>query len=329
MPHIYKSAKDPVSLVYHTGGLGDFITAFPAQEEWKRQHAQCRNILLGKPSYGILGLHAGLFEEIWDVEGAAFSYLYAPEVAIPLSIKEKLSAVRSALLFTAQDSPVLARFRQFGTQQLLFQDPFPRKCVHVSDYHLSLFGTGSAVAARNLPMVVPHPDFKSEADRLLDGIGAFVALHPGSGAERKNWPMERFVDLAEQLAGRDVGILWILGPAEKNVAARAGDRFVREASLPVLVHILSRCILYVGNDSGISHLAAAAGAPCVVLFGPSDPAVWRPRGENVSVITARQGACFPCHPSTGILSDGCEKACMSAIAVSPVFDACITALRKN
>jgi ADP-heptose:LPS heptosyltransferase len=329
MPQINKPDTLPISLVYHAGGLGDFITAFPALEEWKKRNAQSRRVLLGKPSYGILGIHCGFFNEIWDIESAAFSCLYAPEATIPLSIKEELSAVRSALLFTAHDSPVLARFRQFGARQLLFQDPFPRKRIRVSDYHLSLFGTGSAAAARDVPAVVPHPDSKGEADRLLDGIGTFVALHPGSGSARKNWPLKRYLDLAEQLAERKFRIVWILGPAEKKFPACAGDRVVREASLPVLVHLLSRCILYIGNDSGISHLAAAAGAPCVVLFGPSDPAVWRPRGKDVTVIAAPQVACFPCHPSTAILTGECEKKCMSAIPVSQVFDACMAALRKN
>ncbi|HMD67890.1 MAG TPA: glycosyltransferase family 9 protein [Chitinivibrionales bacterium] len=329
MLHIHKSAKDPVSLVYHTGGLGDFITAFPALGEWKKRNAQSRSVLLGKPSYGILGIHCGLFDEIWDVESAAFSWLYAPETAISLSIKEEISAVRSALLFTAPDSPVLARFRQFGMQRLMFQGPFPRKRMPIGDYHLSLFSMGSSAAARDFPVIAPHPDFKSEADRLLDGIGTFVALHPGSGSARKSWPLRRYLDLAEQLAGRKVRIVWILGPAEKKFSACAGNMVARDLSLPVLVHVLSRCVLYVGNDSGISHLAAAAGAPSVVLFGPSDPAVWRPMGDNVTVVAAPQEACFPCHPSTSVPADECGKACMDAIPVSQVFDACMTVLRKN
>jgi heptosyltransferase III len=329
MPHIYKSTKDPVSLVYHTGGLGDFIATFPALGEWKRQNPRSRSVLLGKPSYGVLGFHCGLFEEIWDVESAAFSCLYAPEAAIPLSIKAELFAVRSALLFTAPDSPVLARFRRFGIRHLLFQDPFPRKRIHVSDYHLELFRMGSAAAARDFPAIVSHPEFKSETDRLLDGIGKFVALHPGSGSAKKNWPPERYCNLAEKLVEKNFQILWILGPGEKMFSAKDGDRIIKDASLPVLVHVLSNCAMYVGNDSGISHLAAAAGARCVVLFGPSDPAMWRPRGENVTVITAPQEACFPCHPSTTVLTGDCEKACMRAIPVSQVFDACMALLRKN
>ncbi len=284
MPQINKPKSSTISLVYHTGGLGDFITTFPALGEWNRQDTQSRRVLLGKPSYGILGVHCGLFDEVLDVESAAFSWLYARETAIPLSIKAKLSAVRSALLFTAPDSPVLARFRQFGMHRLLFQDPFPRQCIHVSDYHLSLFGMGTG-AARDLPALAPHPEFKSESDRLLDGIGTFVALHPGSGSARKNWPLERYLDLAEQLAERKVRIVWIMGPAERKVAARAQDRVVREASLPALVHIFSRCVFYVGNDSGISHLCRGRGRA-------QRRAVWAVRSGRVAARGRQRHRCF-------------------------------------
>ena len=98
----------------------------------KGKISQSRSVLLGKPSYGILGLHCGLFDEIWDVESAAFSCLYAPETAIPLSIKEKLSAVRSALLFTATDSPVLARFRTIRNAATPVSGPISASNVFIS-----------------------------------------------------------------------------------------------------------------------------------------------------------------------------------------------------
>lgn len=97
--------------------------------------------------------------------------------------------------------------------------------------------------------------------------GGFLALHPFSGSEPKNWPLERFIELAGRLGGE-----WCEGPEPRRY--RFGD-------LGELARWLAGAAAYVGNDSGITHLAAAVGTPVVVLFGPSDPAVWEPRGACV------------------------------------------------
>ena len=175
----------------------------------------------------------------------------------------------------------------------------------------------------------PHPGFKNKADKLLDGIGRFVAFHPGSGSGIKNWPHKRFEELADLLLKKGLDCVWISGPAEKAFQTPKTGKAIHNASLPALVHVLSRCSLYIGNDSGISHLAAACGAPSVVLFGPSDPAVWKPLGKNVSIVFKNQSPCFPCHslPDRGLKNKGAqeaayEKPCMSDISVLEVFDAC-------
>jgi heptosyltransferase-3 len=317
-----------LSIVYHTGGLGDFITTFPAISEWNRRNSGFRKILLGKPSYGILGVHAGLFDEVWDVERPAFSWLYSPEQQIPESARKMFLQITSALLFTSYDSPVLARFREFKIKPLLFQDPFPQQRIHISEYHSSLIKNDSSMTGPKWHQLFPHPDFKNKADKLLEDAGKFVALHPGSGSERKNWPINKFAELAEKLREKGFRVVWIAGPAEEDLSFPSTDILVRNAPLPLLVHMFARSCLYVGNDSGISHLAAACGAPCVVLFGPSDPAVWKPPGKNVGIVFNNQAPCFPCHPLPGSgmknkdALAACKSPCINAISVLEVFDAC-------
>jgi len=97
--------------------------------------------------------------------------------------------------------------------------------------------------------------------------GGFLAVHPFSGSPRKNWPLDRFVELAQRLNGE-----WCEGPEPGRY--RCGD-------LGVLARWLAGAAAYVGNDSGITHLAAAVGTPVVVLFGPSDATVWEPRGPYI------------------------------------------------
>ena len=108
------------------------------------------------------------------------------------------------------------------------------------------------------------------ADRLPAG---FLAIHPGSGALAKNWPLERFAELAGQLGPGP--FLLVEGPAEAGAGLGLGEApaFVRASQLPLrtLGAVLARAGLFVGNDSGVSHLAAAWGAPTLALFGPTDP----------------------------------------------------------
>jgi len=103
-------------------------------------------------------------------------------------------------------------------------------------------------------------------------------IHPFSGSARKNWPLERFAQLAETLAER-MPVEWCVGPEESLPwQARRFD------NLYDLAAWLASARLYIGNDSGISHLAAAAGAPVVAMFGATDPRVWSPRGPRVEVV---------------------------------------------
>jgi lipopolysaccharide heptosyltransferase III len=105
-----------------------------------------------------------------------------------------------------------------------------------------------------------------------------VAIHPFSGSKRKNWPLERYQTLARRLSPRKVE--WIVGPEEQLEGAHRFEK------LDELAAWLGGAKLYIGNDSGITHLAAALGIPTLALFGPTDPARWAPRGENVRVLYA-------------------------------------------
>jgi len=118
----------------------------------------------------------------------------------------------------------------------------------------------------------------------------FLAVHPGSGSLRKNWPAARFLDLARLLAGPRPWLL-VTGPAEEPLAlAAAGAVVARSLPLRVLGALLSRAGLFVGNDAGVTHLAAAAGAPTLALFGPTSPVLWSPVGRRVRCLSAGGGA---------------------------------------
>ena len=128
-----------------------------------------------------------------------------------------------------------------------------------------------------------------------------LALGPGSGAREKNWPLDYFKTVSswwrEQLDGE---VLVFLGPVEEDLSEVASDSWegvlwVRNVALDRVAALLARSELYVGNDSGITHLAANVGTKAISIFGPSDPIQWSPRGRQVTVLS-RWVECSPCMP---------------------------------
>jgi heptosyltransferase-3 len=147
--------------------------------------------------------------------------------------------------------------------------PGSRCGVHAADFYLRQAGGGPEPA---IPRIACEPAARRDA----------VVIHPFSGSLRKNWPLERFRELAAKLR---TPVEWCAGPEEELAGA------VRIDDLYELARRLAGARAVIGNDSGVMHLAAAAGCAVVALFGPSDPAVWAPRGERVRVVaTARPGS---------------------------------------
>ncbi len=137
--------------------------------------------------------------------------------------------------------------------------------IHAADFYLRQAGGGREPA-------IP---------RIACGgtAGDYVVIHPFSGSARKNWPLDRYRELARELPSP---VRWCAGPEEALEGA------VRFDDLYELACWLAGARLYIGNDSGVTHLAAAVGAPVVALFGPTNPAIWAPRGDRVCVVAAGQ-----------------------------------------
>jgi hypothetical protein len=134
--------------------------------------------------------------------------------------------------------------------------------IHAADFFLKQAGcTGTAI-----------PRIQCPPAQAAD----FAVIHPFSGSTRKNWPLERYRELAQHLA---MPVRWCAGPEEQLEDA------IRIDNLYELACWLQTARLYIGNDSGITHLAAAVGVPVIAIFGPTDPAVWAPRGDRVRVVS--------------------------------------------
>lgn len=185
-----------------------------------------------------------------------------------------------------------------------------RPVLHSVEQQLALVGwTGVPVTDRPATqLAVTEAALRSVSDKLRvaglehsDENKSFAIIHPTAAFDTKQWATEKFARVAEEVAARGLQPIVIAAPKEGPVV----DALRRESSarvfglsdlsLPEVTALASRSRLFVGNDSGIAHIAAAAGAPCVVIFGSSNVAHWRPWTTNPNEVVREEMPCQPCH----------------------------------
>jgi heptosyltransferase III len=206
------------------------------------------------------------------------------------AIVASLRSFEAALAYTRSED-VIARLRAV-VPRVIPLDPAPVS-GHASLWLAEAARQLGAVAVPVPPDMVPTEAERAAARPFLARLPPrFLAVHPGSGSPDKNWPVPRFAEAARALSPSRPWLL-VVGPADEAAdrALGATPDVVPARSLPprVLGTVLREAGCYLGHDSGVSHLAAAFGAPVLALFGPTDPAVWAPVGRRVHVLRAPDG----------------------------------------
>lgn len=290
-------------LVVRPGALGDTILALPALQALAAGNSRAVLELVGYPSVLRLLEHARPslpIRKIHSIDRALFVPLFSgpmsdelEEFLVPYDLLIAWIHDRSGdLLDKVERLPIAC----------LQADPYPPEGsrMHASEHMLgTLAALGPLGPFRlNRPLAPPRLQAPPAAfllsGEILRGLGleegGFIAMHSGSGSARKNWPAEKFAALLRmaESAGRQVLVLEgeSDGEAVRKLGQLAGGLLARvqEPSLLTLAAILSRACAFVGNDSGVSHLAAATGTPTLAIFGPTDPAIWAPRGPRARVL---------------------------------------------
>jgi len=200
---------------------------------------------------------------------------------------------------TTSSAPFERNLRRAGVPKVVIGQPIPRSGndVHAADNYLACLRALGIVPDRGsaFRLTLSAQSRRRAAEELtaVSNGRALVGMLPGSGSLRKNWPKERFLELAKRLIDRTEATVFVfLGPAEGERGDADFWRREREDGMTLIVEqglvevasLLAQLDVFVGCDSGLSHLAGALGTPVVALFGPTDPAVWAPRGSRVRVV---------------------------------------------
>ena len=179
---------------------------------------------------------------------------------------------------------------------------------HASDYYARCVGV--LPIAERLPVRAAAAAWAETRWRQHRLGPRTVVIHAGSGGMRKNW--EGMAEVAASWRAGGGQVVGLSGPTEsERGAVLPHDLEVRGERLDRIAALLARAPCYLGNDSGISHLAGLLGAPTIALFGPSDPHAWRPLGDGVRILHAPD-PCRRCGP---------DRFCTHRLAVGAVLEA--------
>jgi heptosyltransferase-3 len=318
--------------VIHMGAIGDLVQAMPTLRAVREKWPAARVLLVGRCERTALARMAGLVDTCADFD----AFARAPPTS------------READLVIDLFSAAMTKASHAGGEVCHIEPLPPAGWTQPA----SVWLLRQATARLGLPHVPETPELPvpqslaDEARTMLTarGIGDRVAvLHAGSGSTKKNWPLDRFQEIARRLRSEAGGargqepyafkapdplapgacrqVVWLSGPAELDrgtLAALGQDETVlADLSLEQVAAVLALAEIYIGNDSGITHIAAAVrrpggpsrasvrqahgpsksrtgsndrATPTVALFGPTDPQIWGPQGPRGRIVRSDNGA---------------------------------------
>lgn len=284
------------------GAVGDFILSLPSLRLVRETLPDNEVEILGYPSIASLAVAAGLADQVRPLEDPRLATFFAPGAKLDEEWCRYFAGfdVVVSCLYDP-DGYFGGNLRVAGVRTLVAcpyrPDETPPQIPAAAQFAKPLESLGLYLDDPALGLVYPEPERGLET--ILPGLGEapFLALHPGSGSPRKNWGHERWASLLAKLhqARPELRFLVTSGEAEAETIAAFLARLEAQglphhhlANRPLaeLGALYRRAVGYLGHDSGLSHLAASAGAACLLLFGPTEPGIWAPVSPRVGVLRA-------------------------------------------
>ena len=283
-------------LIVHLGALGDLLLSRPALLAIRMRFPQAEIDFLGYPHLTSLIKCEMRIRHTYNIE-------YSKE-------NEKFWYNYDLFIFFARKNyPAWEKVLTFAPSIFIKTIPPPEVNLPVFQFQLQqLHKQGFEIPSEFTSLSLPP------AEISLNICPDFL-IHPGSGSSSKNWPPAYFAEVIQAFSQCNPGL--IIGPADRKVAEEIlsflGNKkiiLLEQLSLLTLAAIISKVRVFLGNDSGISHLAAALGVPSFVIFGPTNANVWKPWGREVRTFIPKV-SCAPC-------SDEERRNCLERICLQSI-----------
>ena len=297
-------------LVIRGGAIGDFILTLPALNALRNAVPHAHIEILGYRHIAVLAENRFYAQAVRSIEFGPLSRFFARNSELPPELGNYFASFDLIISYLYDPDRIFENnLRRCGVDNFLsgpaklmpagghatrqLARPIEDLGVKVTDFSEKIF---------------PCAEDRHFAREFLKNSQApLLAIHPGSGSNEKNWPVENWIALFSRSGGFPAAknhpdpsaihqrLVVISGEADKTQTEQLDKEwknrdivFAKNLSLPHLAAVLEQSV-FIGHDSGISHLAAAAGARCVLLFGPTDPNVWAPQNKTVRVLRSQSG----------------------------------------
>ena len=281
-------------LVIRPGAIGDALLTFPVLKALREQYDGTRITLVSNAQVLPLALAFGVAEQAFDFQDIKWSELFSSTGIRASTMLDLLGQTELAICWMRDPDGIIEHnLKMSGIKHMIITPGrlSASERLHIVDYLAHTVGLPN-VGAR---FIAPaswgflNPSSKDTETKR------FVTIHPGSGAVEKCWPTSRFAEVIERLWEQNHPVLLLAGPADservddllQQLSLSPGPemfKMLTNAPLLEVARYLQECRCYLGNDSGITHLAAMLGVPTVAIFGPTDPAIWQPMGPFVKVL---------------------------------------------
>jgi ADP-heptose:LPS heptosyltransferase len=313
------------ALLIHGGAVGDFVMSLRVVAALRAAGATSLAVL-GRPEIAQVAGPADGVDKVLDLNVGGYHALFSQTLELPPRVLESLrrfdlavnmlggpTAPRprpGALPADGRDraeDPTRRRLHDAGIRRVITIDPRPRADCHghVSDQWLADLRAAGIKATAGPPRIrldetsLRHARSRLEAETQAGGRPVAI-LHPGSGGQDKCWPVQNFIKLAARLQAADRRVAFLMGPAELERFSRVESDHLQAVaptfdgcSLREAAALIAASRLYVGNDSGMSHVAAALEIETATIFGPTDPVRWRPLGKHVTILRSPSPGTWP------------------------------------
>lgn len=310
-------------LIVHQGALGDLVCIFPVIRALRQHYRPIA--FLGQSSLGRLASALGLTDAGFPVEAAWTASLFANA---PGPEARRILAPFSHMVVFSRSKSLAAALQRINGAIICRVPPRPPadQRVHVSEHVLRHLLECGLLPETDAGILAPSSE---AAPRPKDAESTVTLLHPGAGSLRKRWPLIGFLEVAGRLESQGEAPQFVIGPAEEDLVPRLekqAPKLHRPGDLLELLALLRSAGGYIGNDSGVSHLAAWVGLASVVIFGPSDPVRWRPLGRSVHIVQP-PFACTPCFETANANCSATD--CLTQISPGDVLEAFQRIVRRG
>lgn len=288
-------------LVIRGGAVGDFILTLPALRLLRENFPESHIEILGYRHIVSLAERRYYADATRSIEYGPLAKFFNPKCDLDPELSEYFASFNQVISYVYDPDELFATsLKKAGVKHLIAAPPKvvedgPHAAHQLASPLEKLALWLDDPASRFYPTEEDH----AQARALLPlDRKPFISLHIGSGGESKNWPLESWLTLIRQLDTLypQAHFIYVSGESDGErmkalLPVLPRERFTRvdNQRLPILGAVFTECAFHIGHDTGVSHLAAAAGTPTLLLFGPTNPDIWAPANPNVTVLKAPRG----------------------------------------